>query len=65
MDQTEGVEVLQQDACWVDEGQARQYERWMDVALYKDSDLLRTRSIRTNQKLRSPFVMGAVGCMFV
>ena len=36
MDQTQGVEILQQDACWVDEGQAGEYESRMDVALYKD-----------------------------
>ena len=36
MDQTEGVEILQSDACWADEGQAGEHEIRMDVALYKN-----------------------------
>ena len=35
VDQTEGIQLLQQIACWVDKGQAGEHEIRMDVALHE------------------------------
>ena len=52
MDQTEGVQLLQQTACWVDKGQVGEHEIRMDVALHE---------VWRTQRKKQPKRMGRQG----